>query len=107
MSTVTISESQEGKTVVAAPGDAISIRLPENPTTGFRWHVATPPRFLSIEKDWFEPAADAQIGGAGTHVFLYRSIGSGSDPLRLVLRREWEPEESVIRQFQVTVAVGS
>jgi inhibitor of cysteine peptidase len=106
VSTVTISETQDGKTVVAAADDEISIRLPENPATGYRWHAVASPRLLSIESDSFEPAKGSGIGGSGTRVFRYRSFGSGSDPLRFVLWREWEGEKSIIQQFQVTIEIG-
>ena len=105
MPTVTITETLDGQTVAAAPGDRITVRLPENPTTGFRWHCPAAPQCLTPESDSFEPVRGAQVGGGGTRVLSYRALRAGTDLLCLVLWRAWEGESSIARRFEVTIAI--
>src|SRR5262245_62616297 len=39
---VTVSTAQSGTSVELAPGQAVIVRLPSNPTTGYRWVYVEP-----------------------------------------------------------------
>lgn len=92
--------------MAVAPGDFILLRLPENPTTGFRWYWQAASReFVALESDSFEPLGGEQIGAGGTRVLSYRALRPGTESLRLVLWRDWEGESSITRRFQVVLEI--
>ena len=58
-----LMEADAGRAVEVAPGTAVRLRLPENPTTGYRWVMTMmPASCLEIGSDSFERPADAAPG---------------------------------------------
>ena len=105
MGTYTITEAEVTRPLTVSPGDEIVARLPENPSTGFRWHAETVPAgVLGAEADEFAVSA-MQPGAAGTRVLSYRARSPGSARIRLKLWRAWEGDGSIIRSYEVAVAV--
>jgi inhibitor of cysteine peptidase len=105
MATITLTPADSGKTVEVRAGDAIVVRLEENPTTGYRW-AAEPggDQIVALESsDYVSPGA--AVGGGGERVFTFRARQAGSAPIRLKLWREWEGQGSIARTFTVTVRV--
>ena len=104
MSTVTLTPADNGRTVEVRAGDAVVVRLQENPTTGYRW--AAEPTGEAVALEGFEyVGSGSAVGGGGERVFTFRAKQAGSAAVRLKLWREWEGEGSVTRSFTVTVRV--
>lgn len=97
-----ITERDHGRSFDVKVRDVITVRLKENPTTGYRWSVQIA-HGLEQTSDNFE-ASDA-IGSEGVRVFKFRTISVGSSDLRLKKLREWEGEGSVIDRFNVKIIV--
>jgi inhibitor of cysteine peptidase len=93
-----LTEADSGTTVSADPGDTIVVRLPENPTTGYRWEVAGGP---SPSADDFTSAGTGQ--GAGGERTLRFTAQPG--PITLVLKRPWESDKPQAT-FSISVAVS-
>jgi inhibitor of cysteine peptidase len=100
MAVVELSGSDNGRSVELREGDEVLLRLAENPTTGFRWHID--------QAEGIEPAGEAfhlgrdpRIGSGGVHEFRFRRTGRG--PGRLALRnwQPWAGESSVTERFAV------
>jgi inhibitor of cysteine peptidase len=89
--------------VEVSAGTAITVRLPENPGTGYRWTVETAAG-LEVAGDRFVEAG-AGIGSAGTRELRFRVARVGSFDIRMKYWREWEGERSVDRRFSVKVVV--
>src|SRR5262249_11238451 len=74
---VTISTAQNGGKVAVRAGDSITLRLPENPATGYRWTFSS----LGVEGDRranrFE-GGGAGVGGGGQAVWTLRARAAGS-----------------------------
>jgi inhibitor of cysteine peptidase len=102
-----LTKADSAKSVEARPGDLIIIRLPENPTTGFRWTVdKVDPLCGEAQESSFSPARDATVGGGGERTFSFQVKGEGgTGNIGLKLRREWEGDASVVERFGVTVKV--
>jgi predicted secreted protein len=98
-----LSEQDRGRTVEVAEGDVITIRLRENPTTGYRWSVDTT-NGLVLVGDRFEAGGPA-IGAAGVRVLQFRATRPGSHKLRLKNWQEWEGEDSITDRFEANVVV--
>ena len=105
MATYTITEAEVTSPLTVSPGDEIVVRLPENPSTGFRWHVETvPPGMLDAENDEFAVSAMAP-GAAGTRVLSFRARSPGSAQIGLKLFRAWEGDSSALSSYAVGVTV--
>ncbi|MBX3071576.1 MAG: protease inhibitor I42 family protein [Thermomicrobiales bacterium] len=105
MSTLRLNADDSGTTHEMKTGDLVSITLPENPTTGFRWSiVATDETILQPEEDDFAPASTA-IGSGGDRTILLRAAAPGSVEISLEEARAWEPE-SPLNRFSVHLMIG-
>jgi inhibitor of cysteine peptidase len=91
-----------------SPGESVVIRLPENPTTGYRWSVEEiDPAVVEVGESEFEPSQELrQAGAGGTRSFHLRARQSGTSPVTLVLRRPWESSGESLRRFQVNIEVS-
>jgi inhibitor of cysteine peptidase len=98
-----LSEQDRGRTIEVAEGDIITVRLKENPTTGYRWSVETT-NGLELVRDDFEAGGGA-IGAAGVRVLEFRATHPALYRIRLKNWREWEGEDSVIDRFEANVVV--
>ena len=97
-----LSEQDAGRTVEMHVGNVVTIRLQENPTTGYRWAVETAGGLERVS-DRFDP--DSAIGAAGIRSFEFRPPHAGSYELRLKHWRAWEGEGSVRNRFRVNINV--
>jgi inhibitor of cysteine peptidase len=99
---MTLNEQDSGRTVDIELGKVVTVRLKENPTTGYRWTVETDSGLEQIG-DHFK--AGGAIGAAGVREFQFRPMKVGSYELRMKNWREWEGEGSVIDRFNVQFMV--
>lgn len=100
-----LTEADDGRELEAASGDVISIRLPENPTTGFRWAASGPlGESIVLQSDQFSPGGSAP-GAAGERLLRYRAVAPGRSEVELALRRGWEPPGSAQRRVRFLVKV--
>jgi inhibitor of cysteine peptidase len=105
MTEIVVTESEAGRDVTAAVGDKIEIVLPENPTTGFRWRIASfDVGVLRQEGDEYVAGTATGVGGGGQRVFRFDAAGRGSANIRLELKRSWE-EQSPMSTFAIRVQV--
>jgi len=100
---VILSDQDKGRTLEVEAQSFITVRLNENPTTGYRWEVETAGG-LEMVGDSFEKKGDA-IGAAGVRVFQFRAPGTGSYKLGIRNWRDWEGESSIIDRFYATILV--
>jgi inhibitor of cysteine peptidase len=106
MSAITLTEADNGKVVDVPQGDRITIQLPENPTTGFRWAAdKLEDQVVAIEQDNYASPTGAGIGGGGTRTFTVKAMRPGTAQFRLKLWREWEGAASIRNRFDVTIRV--
>jgi inhibitor of cysteine peptidase len=106
--TVEVSESDDGAVKRVSPGEGVVIRLPENPTTGYRWSVEEiDPSVVEVAESEFEPSEEPSRPGAGGTRYLHlRARQPGTSPVTLVLRRPWESGGESLRRFQVNLEVS-
>ena len=96
------NEQDSGRTVKVKSGEVITIRLVENPTTGYRWAVEAGSGLEQVE-DQNEPGG--RIGAAGVRVLQFHAKSIGTHELRLKNWREWEGAPSVIGRFNAWIVV--
>ncbi|MDZ4783121.1 MAG: protease inhibitor I42 family protein [Planctomycetia bacterium] len=96
-----LTESDDGRTLTVDANAELSVKLGENPTTGYRWSVDQLTAVVLVS-DRFEPG-DA-IGAAGHHWFVFRAGAPGSGGVKLKLSRPWQGDPP-LRAFAVTLIV--
>jgi inhibitor of cysteine peptidase len=91
---VSEADSQKGEIAV---GEVFSIKLPCNPTTGFKWEVKSINRKVAAPTGPAEfqesPAASGAVGAGGTCVLRIKGVKPGTTKAILVYRRSWEKGE--------------
>lgn len=100
-----------GRSVQVAREDEIVLRLPENPTTGYRWHIDRADGLVVTEWDAYQPCVgdpdpDVQIGRGRTREFRFRPEAIGTSRLELKHWQEWEGEASTMERFSVSISVA-
>jgi inhibitor of cysteine peptidase len=105
MQTLTINKADKGKTLEASVDTTVELRLPENPTTGYRWKADDLDGSVLVQKEARFEVGSPAIGEGGTRIFRYQAVAPGSASLRLKLFREWEGDSSILERFEVVVLV--
>jgi inhibitor of cysteine peptidase len=106
MSTITLTKTDKGKTITAHTGDVVMIRLPENPTTGYRWAIdQADETALAAQDATFAAVPGGATGSGGTRTFAFAVKRSGTVHLQLKLLRSWSGDSSIIERFDVTLQV--
>lgn len=106
MGKLSITEADKGKTLEVRRDDLIVVRLPENPTTGYRWALDEDQHeILFLEKSEFSLPKSPKVGGGGTRIFTFRAKRAGTAQIRLKNWRDWEGEASVIDRFDSETVV--
>lgn len=105
--TTIIGEDDMNTELELAAGDLAEIRLPSNPSTGFRWVIPAGliDAPIHIVDDWHEAAETDLVGAPGTDVFRIEATTRGAGVLRLEYRRPFEPGEPPERIAEFIIRV--
>jgi len=86
----TFTEQDNGSCVTLDIGESIELRLPENPTTGYRWHLADwDTSILEMTHDEYDQADSSRAGARGEHHWEFAGRRKGEVSLELSQRRSW------------------
>lgn len=100
-----LNESYNGREIELRAGEEFEIRLPENPTTGFRWRLVSDGEPVCVlQSDFFEPA-DRTPGRGGSHYWRFLAAQVGLGNIDLVYRRSFEQQETPARRFTLHVRI--
>ncbi len=116
--------------VLAAPSDAVRINLPTdrtvdlfvgqkveltiagNPTTGYKWSVASMPEGITevgeavyIQDPADSPDGHRRVGVGGRFIFTFISSKATEGSIKLVYTRPWEKDTPPIQTADVKVRV--
>jgi inhibitor of cysteine peptidase len=100
--TITVGPAANGTTVRPRARDTLVVRLPGNPTTGYRWSASRVPAVLRLLASSYVPSPPKRLGQGGTFVFRF-AVRRGSGTLGLAYRRPWEKNKPPLRAFSLTV----
>lgn len=100
-----ITEQDNGRTVDVRVGESVSINLPENATTGYRWAIDRYDREF-VEATATEPRYTANaIGSGGRVAFIFEGRKIGSGEIVLKQWRHWEGDSSITNRFRLRLNV--
>lgn len=95
-----------GKTVPLGLQQTLSIRLPENPTTGYSWNASVTDGLLITDTAYRPDAVGTGVVGAGgARNWTVQGVRTGTQRFDAVYVRPWEPNLAA-NQFNLTVQVG-
>ena len=101
-----VNESQNSATVSMNRSNLITVKLAENPSTGFQWNLTTTPG-LRIIKDEYVPAdtSGRVVGSGGTHSWDISTEMLGQQEINAVYKRSWEPTNGNESTFWMKIVV--
>jgi inhibitor of cysteine peptidase len=101
-----VTEEQNTALVQVNLSTIITVRLQENPTTGFAWNLTTTPG-LQIIKDTYVPSdtTGKLVGSGGTRIWDISTVAAGDQKIQAVNKRSWEPASGNETAFSLAVVV--
>jgi inhibitor of cysteine peptidase len=105
MADVKVSRPDAGKRIRVRVGDVLEVRLPENPTTGYRWDFVAPGN-LSVVSDELAAQPGGGIGAGGERVVRFRATAPGETRVEAANQRSWA-RGPALDTFGVDVDVSS
>lgn len=100
---IVLGPEDSGRTVSVPKGRNIRIVLPENPSTGYEWHVTRNDEVAVVLENRYISPTVTEVGAPGTREVLLEAIGSGQFAMEYV--RPWETTETPERQFVLTITI--
>jgi inhibitor of cysteine peptidase len=97
-----LNEHDRGRTVTLNAGSILTVRLQENPTTGYRWS-ASMSKGIELIGDRYETGG--AIGAASVRVFEFRAMKKGSYQINMKNWREFDGASSEIDRFDAKIIV--
>ncbi|MDF0731154.1 protease inhibitor I42 family protein [Pseudomonas entomophila] len=89
-------------------GQNLTLTLPSNPTTGYRWLVQSPAsnilRSLGPEV-YSSPEEAGLVGSAGVSTWRFQASTAGESHLILVYQQPWAPEVRPVQTFDCAIRV--
>ena len=70
---IVLFEGHNGSQIQATEGQPLVVLLPENPTTGYRWHVEDDGALAAPKKTFEDPDSAGPVGGGGTVSFVWKT----------------------------------
>jgi predicted secreted protein len=107
VSTIILTEQDNGKTGMAARGQSLQVNLRGNPSTGFQWILAATngTSVVPSGSSTFTPDVEGGVGSPGLFSFPFQVAEYGNTTLTFDYLQPWNPQ-NVLQTFVVTIQVG-
>ena len=103
---IVVTQEQNKATVSVNQGSVITVKLQENPTTGYQWNLTTTPGLRVISDNYVPSDTTGKLSGSGgTHVWEISATAKGEQKINAVYMRSWEPVTGNENTFSMTVIV--
>jgi len=103
---VVTDEGQNGATIYVNKSADITVKLKENPTTGYHWNLTVSPGLAVVNDTYISSDPTGKLMGAGgTRIWDLTASGTGTQTIHAVYRRSWEPVTGNETVFDMTVIV--
>ena len=96
-----LNQDANGGQIDVSVGELFSVCLTENPTTGYRWDIATESSpAIRVTRDSFH-SESGTVGAPGVREWRFQAEEPGTHSLALVEKRSWQNHP--LGTFNVTV----
>ena len=102
---VKVTQSDLQHQITLTQDQALEVRLPSTPSTGFGWYPANNNKVLQQVGNW-EFISDNSTnteGVSGTQISHFVSVASGTTELEFIYKRPWEDASNATDSYKVTV----
>lgn len=99
--------SRSGRVIMPKQGDELVVRLPELPSSGYRWSVVESDLLQPITDHFIlsaHPASAERFGLQGQRIFVFKVHGHGSQLVRFIEHRSWQ-SSTVANTCELSVEV--
>lgn len=86
-------------------GDNFTIRLDENPTTGYMWSIETSDGLVVLSDEYIPPQDESLIGAGNVHVWEIQAVETGTQQVNGIYKRSWENVTGNELKYELTVNV--
>jgi inhibitor of cysteine peptidase len=108
MAQTAYSEADNGKVITVSSGDTFTIKLYENPSTGYSWNLTLSNGLQLVSDQYVADEVPADIvGSGGNHVWIVKAVTPGSYVISGTYKRPWEQVSDGQKTFMLTVNVQS
>jgi inhibitor of cysteine peptidase len=97
---IAVTQDESGGTISVSPGDTVLIKLHENPTTGYRWHIEAAHGLVLTDDDF---VAGVGVGAGGERRFRFAAASPGRASIAMSLGRFWDTSPQA--RFELSVDV--
>lgn len=104
-----IVEEQSDCPMQLHTGQNLTLTLPSNPTTGYRWAIQDSAGGVlrSLGPEVYKSADSGQLlGSSGQSTWRFQAFAPGTGRLRLTYQQPWEPEAEPAHVFDCPVTVN-
>jgi inhibitor of cysteine peptidase len=110
LKSLSVTDDDNGKTVTITKGQSLLLKLQSNPTTGYKWAVASTDRTFGYPaSETFLKNGDGAVGSGGIQRFTWKTKSPldmvGSHKVKLEYKRSWETNVAPAKTFNFTVKV--
>lgn len=100
------TEADNGTEIRIEKGTVFTLKLPENPTTGYSWKLEQS-EGLSLVRDEYiqDEAPQGMVGVGGVHVWEIKATAGESQQINAVYIRPWENETGEEKHFELKIKV--
>ncbi|MNG93260.1 Chagasin family peptidase inhibitor I42 [compost metagenome] len=88
-------------------GQALTLSLPSNPSTGYRWRVENPASNVlkSLGPEVYTAPEEDMVGSAGVSTWRYKASSVGTSQLLLLYQQPWAKDVAPVQTFECKVIV--
>jgi inhibitor of cysteine peptidase len=100
------TQLDNGTTASIHPRDIITVRLPENPTTGYRWNITTSLGLVTLDDTYiYTHPGGRMTGESGIRFLTLDPETTGTERISAVYKRSWEDDSAGGQVFIMTFIV--
>jgi predicted secreted protein len=102
--TVAADPDESVREISVTRGNAFTISLRSNPSTGYRWSAKFDKGFVHLKEESFKRPENSLLGSPGQQTFIFVANETGVTDIDLVYSRPWEKVFAERRIYRVRIS---